>query len=75
MVCRGIGFDRQVFLTVFRLTRMAGETPREPTARETGRLMAFYDSISREAADGVLRSWRLDEDYLNALRQLRQGGG
>ena len=75
VVCRGIGFDRQVFLTVFRLTRMAGETPREPTARETGRLMAFYDSISREAADGVLRSWRLDEDYLNALRQLRQGGG
>jgi len=47
--------------------------PAEPEAAELKRLVQMYDAITPQAAERILRRWRLDPDYLDAIRMV--GGG
>lgn len=70
VACRAIGVDRAVFISMYRLTRKARTKLDDPTDDDIRRLVEFYDRISAEDAQLVLRKWLRDPDYLAALREL-----
>ena len=70
VACRAIGVDRAVFVSMYRLTRKSRPKLDEPTEEDIRRLVEFYDRISADDAQLVLRKWLRNPDYLAALREL-----
>jgi len=70
ILCRAIGVDAQVFLSMYRLTRKARAIVGQPGPSELRLLVQFYDAITPDAAKLLLRKWLRDKDYLDALRAL-----
>jgi uncharacterized protein (DUF2336 family) len=70
VLCRAIGVDAQVFLSMYRLTRKARAIVGNPTAGELKELADFYVGVTPDAAKLLLRKWLRDKDYLDALRAL-----
>ncbi|MDF1721705.1 MAG: DUF2336 domain-containing protein [Minwuia sp.] len=70
IVCRALEFDRQVFLTIYELTRVARGMLARQISADRKRLQEFYDGMSLEDATAVVRRWRQDPEYLAALNQL-----
>lgn len=70
ILCRAIGVDAQVFLSMYRLTRKARAVVGQPGPAELRLLIQFYDTITPDAAKLLLRKWLRDKDYLDALRAL-----
>ncbi len=70
VACRAIGVDRAVFVSMYRLTRKSRPKLDDPTDEDIRRLVEFYDRISADDAQLVLRKWLRDPDYLAALREL-----
>jgi uncharacterized protein (DUF2336 family) len=73
ILCRAIGVDAQVFLSMYRLTRKARAVVGQPSPAELRLLVEFYDNITAGAAKLLLRKWLRDKDYLDALRALYDG--
>ena len=70
VACRAIGVDRAVFVSMYRLTRKSRPKLDDPTDEDIRRLVEFYDRISADDAQLVLRKWLRNPDYLAALREL-----
>lgn len=70
IACRALDMDRQVFLTMYDLTRAARGSLTRSHSEERQRLHDLYHDISFESAIAVVRRWRQDPDYLAALNQL-----
>ena len=70
VLCRAIGVDTQVFLSMYRLTRKARAIVGQPTGAELKELGGLYIDMTPEAAKLLLRKWLRDKDYLDALRAL-----
>lgn len=71
MACKSLEIDRQIFLTMFDLTRLAAADGGAPDLRqERQKLQYFYNSLDPEEAVQVLRRWRQDPDFLSALNQI-----
>ena len=70
VLCRALGVDAQVFLSMYRLTRKARAIVGNPTAAEVKQLADFYVDMTPDAAKLLLRKWLRDKDYLDALRAL-----
>lgn len=70
VLCRAIGVDAQVFLSMYRLTRKARAIVGQPSAGELKQLSDFYVEMTVDAAKLLLRKWLRDKDYLDALRAL-----
>lgn len=70
IACRAIGMDRQVFLTLFTLTRYARDGGKGDSQEETAKARAFFDSLNRAQAMVVLRKWLRNPQYLAALKEL-----
>ena len=72
VACKGAGFDRSTFASLFLLTRGAHErTARsaiQPGAVET--ILKFFDGLSEEKAKSALRYWARDSRYLDAIRDV-----
>lgn len=70
MACRALDMDLQVFLTIFDLTRVAqgGNLQQQKQARS--HLQQFYGNLAEADAISVVRRWRQDPEYLQALNQL-----
>lgn len=70
ILCRAIGVDAQVFLSMYRLTRKARAIVGHPSPAEMKTLADFYARLTPDAAKLLLRKWLRDKDYLDALRAL-----
>ncbi|WP_417514894.1 DUF2336 domain-containing protein [Minwuia sp.] len=70
MACRSLDMDRQVFLTIFDLTRAARGPLTATHRQERNALQAFYADLDQNDALAVVRRWRQDPDFLSALNQL-----
>lgn len=73
VICKGMGYDKEVYASLFGLlgrTQMEGATKFKENLRLA---LTFYDSFSLSAAEQVMQHWRLNQDYLSALREIRAG--
>lgn len=70
IACRAIEIDKGDFASIFLLSRAArpGEKLVDPT--ELSRVIAFYDRVRPDAAKVVLRRWRLNPAYLEAIQKV-----
>lgn len=70
IACRALDMDRQVFVTMYDLTRAARGTLTRTHSEERQHLQEFYEGVTPADALSVVRRWRQDPDYLAALNQL-----
>ena len=73
IACKGIGIDKPEFASIFLFSRSARPGDKIVDPDEVPTVMRFYDRIGEDSAQRVLRRWRLDPDFLFAMRQV--GGG
>jgi len=70
VICKGLGFDKEVYASLFGLlgrTQMEGPTQFKQNLRTA---LMFYDSFSTSVAERVIQHWRLNQNYLSALREV-----
>ncbi|GAB6054107.1 DUF2336 domain-containing protein [Magnetospira thiophila] len=76
IACRAIGLNREAYADIYVLSRMAragagediGSDPEPSTALD------FFDSVTHEAADRVVKMWSRGADFLSAVRELQMTG-
>lgn len=59
--CRAVGIDRSVFLTVYRMTRLARGLSAELNDQETARSFSIFQNMDRRKAEITIHSWAADE--------------
>lgn len=74
IACKALGMPKSSFATVFLLSRkrVAGQSIVDP--RELSRALQLFDRANPEAAKQVLRMWRRDADYLDAVERVAAPG-
>lgn len=72
IACRAAGIGKVHFASIFAQAQMAEAASAAEVRAELPRALAFYDSISKEAALSVVQRWRRGSDYLAAIRQLQE---
>jgi uncharacterized protein (DUF2336 family) len=71
--CKALDVEKSDFVSLFVLSRQArpGEKVVDPT--ELAGTVSLYDRINSDTAAKVLSRWKLDPDYLYALKQVEAG--
>jgi len=70
VICKGLGFAKEVYASLFGLlgrTQMEGPEQFKQNLRAA---LVFYDSFSIFVAERVIQHWRLNQNYLSALREV-----
>ncbi|MEX2455178.1 MAG: DUF2336 domain-containing protein [Rhodospirillaceae bacterium] len=70
ILCRSLEIMKPDFASIFLLIRSARPGDKVVDPSELTRVLDLYDRIKTETAKKVLEHWRLDPDYLFALKQL-----
>ena len=73
VICKGLGYDKKAYASLFGLlgrTQMEGAAKFKKSLRLA---LTFYDSFSLVTAEQVMHRWRLNQDYLSALREIGVG--
>jgi uncharacterized protein (DUF2336 family) len=70
IACRAIGMNKADFGSLFLLSRSARPDDKSVDPNEVTRTMSFFDRIKVETAKIVMARWRLDPDYLFAIKQI-----
>ena len=73
IACKSIGIGKVTFSSIYTLCRKSQPKSVVSMKRESGRLMALYDQMTKEAACDVVHKWRHSSDYLSAIRELELG--
>lgn len=68
--CRGAGFDRSVFASIFLLREQGRSAGRAQSANRIEDALAFYDGLDKKQARNVLRYWSFDAEYLDAIAHM-----
>lgn len=72
IACRAAGIGKIHFASIFAQAQLAKAGSADEVRAELPRALAFYDSISTEAALSVVQRWRRGSDYLAAIRTLQE---
>lgn len=70
ILCRSLEIMKPDFASIFLLSRSARPGDKVVDPRELTRVLDLYDRIKLETSRKVVEHWRLDPDYLFALKQL-----
>ena len=73
IACKALSLDRKEFAAVILLTRRPGDPT--PATEVLSRVAELYDSLSVRNAFLALRYWQEDDDYLQAVEEIRQEAG
>lgn len=71
VLCKACGIDRSVFSSIFLLTREARDGSRMTDPAQLNAMVKIYDQLSQKEAQGALRCWQLNADYLATVEQIR----
>lgn len=71
VLCKACGIDRSVFSSIFLLTREARDGSRMTDPSQLNAMIKIYDQLTQKEAQGALRCWQLNADYLTAVEQIR----
>jgi uncharacterized protein (DUF2336 family) len=70
ILCRSLEIMKPDFASIFLLSRSARPGDKVVDPSELTRVLDLYDRIKLETSHKVVEHWRLDPDYLFALKQL-----
>ena len=73
IACKAIEMQPETFTKLFVLSRKARPQLGQNINLEKEKVLSLYHKMSPEAASQVVARWRLDADYLAALRDLELG--
>lgn len=59
--CRAVGIDRSVFLTIYRMTRLARGLSADLNDQETARSFSIFQNMDKRKAEITIHSWAADE--------------
>lgn len=74
IACKAIGMLKPDFGSLFLLSRSACPGDKIVDPREVSRVMTFFDHLRQDTAKKVVSRWKLDPNYLFALKQVEDGG-
>jgi hypothetical protein len=72
VVCRAAGIKKQDFASIFLLSRKGRPGDKTVDPRELSRVLSFYDRVKPDAAKTVVKTWRRDPNYLDAIDRLEE---
>jgi uncharacterized protein (DUF2336 family) len=72
VACRALEIDKANFAPIFLLSRKGRGGDQVVDPREVSRVMTFFDRVDPGAARQVLRSWRRDPAYQDALDEIEE---
>lgn len=72
ILCKALGQDRQVFLTMFELTRRALEKGQQVSAERLEEASSLFDRTKQVDANRVLKRWQRSSEFLYALKRTGQ---
>jgi uncharacterized protein (DUF2336 family) len=70
ILCRALEIMKPDFASIFLLSRSARPGDKVVDPSELARVLDLYDRMKMETAKKVVEHWRLDPDYLFALKQV-----
>jgi uncharacterized protein (DUF2336 family) len=73
IACKAIGMNKPDFGSLFLLSRAARPGDKSVDPREVARAMSFFDRLKPEIANKVVARWKLDPNYLFAIKQVEGG--
>jgi uncharacterized protein (DUF2336 family) len=73
IACRGADIDKAHFASIFLLSRGARPGDKVVDPGELSQVLAFYEGVKPETARKVVERWRVDPDFLFALKQIATG--
>ena len=73
IACKAIGMTKPDFGSLFLLSRSARPGDKSVDPKEVTRVMTFFDRIQPDTAKKVVSRWKLDPNYLFAIKQVEGG--
>ena len=67
VACRAVRIDTASFASIYVLSRKARPYEPPPERGEVTRLLKFFGEVGEAAAEQLLRKWRRDPNFLNAV--------
>ena len=71
VLCKACGIDRSVFSSIFLLTREARDGSRTTDPAQLNAMVRIYDHLSQTEAQGALRCWQLNAEYIAAVEKIQ----
>ena len=75
IACKSVGMAKPDFGSIFLLSRSARPGDKSVDPDEVNKAMNFYDRINFDTAMKVVARWKLDPDYLYAIKQVEADRG
>ena len=75
IACKAVGIEKPDFASIFLLSRSARPGDKVVDPSELSAVMSLFDRMRPHSAIKVLRRWRLDPNFLFALKQLEPRSG
>jgi|GEM_PF-69434 len=72
IACRAMGIEKPIFASIFLLSRKARPGDQMVDPMELSRVLAFFEDLEVEAAQKVMKRWRLDPNYLEAQLKIEE---
>ncbi|WP_085906750.1 DUF2336 domain-containing protein [Kiloniella majae] len=70
ILCLAMGIPKQTFATIFLLSRKGNPRGHKTDPRDLSRAMLIYDKVSKDDAQLITDSWRLDPKYQDAISEI-----
>ncbi len=70
IACRALDMPKTTFATTYLLSRRSESGRRVADPRALAHVLGLFDKINPKSAQDVLKSWRRDEDYQDAIEQV-----
>ncbi len=70
ILCRALGIERDMFSTIFDLSRKAKDVKGAVESKELESVLGFFDKTKQWDAAKVLKRWQRSSNYLYALKKL-----
>lgn len=70
VACKGVGVPKPDFASLFLLSRQGQPGDKVVDPSELSGALSVYDFVDQETSRRVLRRWRLDPDYADAIREV-----
>ena len=75
IACKAVGIEKPDFTSIFLLSRSARPGDKVVDPSELSAVISLFDRMRSHSAIKVLRRWRLDPNFLSALKQLEPKSG
>ncbi|MEQ8226474.1 MAG: DUF2336 domain-containing protein [Rhodospirillales bacterium] len=69
--CKAVGLTKEEFAQIFRYAQLVRARRSDRIEEALTEVIWIYEDMSREAAAGVLKTWRRNTGYLSAIRQIQ----